>query len=109
MTGPGVEAELTELIRRAADIEPLQFRIQHRDRTWRYAEAVVTDMRAALVGRRLRGQRPRHHRAQGSGGASWPIRPCTTRSPACPTACCWSTACATPSPAASATTDHPRW
>jgi diguanylate cyclase (GGDEF)-like protein/PAS domain S-box-containing protein len=40
-----VESELTELIRLAVDMEPLQFRIQHRDRTFRYAEAVVTDMR----------------------------------------------------------------
>jgi diguanylate cyclase (GGDEF)-like protein/PAS domain S-box-containing protein len=40
-----VEPELGELVRTGDVIDPLQFRIQHRDETWRYAEAVITDMR----------------------------------------------------------------
>ncbi len=40
-----VEPELAELLNAKADIDPLQFRIEHRDGTWRHAEAVVTDMR----------------------------------------------------------------
>jgi diguanylate cyclase (GGDEF)-like protein/PAS domain S-box-containing protein len=40
-----VEPELVELLRTTDIIDPLQFRIGHRDGTWRYAEAVVTDMR----------------------------------------------------------------
>ena len=40
-----VEPELSELLRTGADIDPLQFRLAHRDGTWRHAEAVVTDMR----------------------------------------------------------------
>jgi diguanylate cyclase (GGDEF)-like protein/PAS domain S-box-containing protein len=40
-----VEPELGELLSSAAEIDPVQFRIQHRDGTWRHAEAVVTDMR----------------------------------------------------------------
>ncbi|MGH9016338.1 MAG: putative bifunctional diguanylate cyclase/phosphodiesterase [Acidimicrobiales bacterium] len=40
-----VEPELGELLRTAAVIEPLQFRIAHASGIWRHAEAVVTDMR----------------------------------------------------------------
>jgi diguanylate cyclase (GGDEF)-like protein/PAS domain S-box-containing protein len=40
-----VEPELVELLRTETVIDPLQFRIHHHDQTWRYAEAVVTDMR----------------------------------------------------------------
>ncbi len=40
-----VEPELSALLAAQADIEPLQFRIQHREGSWRHAEAVVTDMR----------------------------------------------------------------
>ncbi|HXQ75752.1 MAG TPA: EAL domain-containing protein [Acidimicrobiales bacterium] len=40
-----VEPELVELLRTGAFVEPLQFRMQHSDGTWRHAEAVVTDMR----------------------------------------------------------------
>jgi len=40
-----VEPELSELLRTGGFVEPLQFRMQHSDGTWRHAEAVVTDMR----------------------------------------------------------------
>ena len=39
------ESTLTDLLKTETVIEPLQFRMQHSDGTWRYAEAVVTDMR----------------------------------------------------------------
>jgi diguanylate cyclase (GGDEF)-like protein/PAS domain S-box-containing protein len=40
-----VEPQLGELLRAAAAIDPLQFRILNRDGSWRHAEAVITDMR----------------------------------------------------------------
>jgi diguanylate cyclase (GGDEF)-like protein/PAS domain S-box-containing protein len=40
-----VEPELAELLRTADVIDPLQFRLAHSNGTWRFAEAVVTDMR----------------------------------------------------------------
>lgn len=40
-----VEPELAELLRTGKFVDPLQFRMQHSDGTWRHAEAVVTDMR----------------------------------------------------------------
>jgi diguanylate cyclase (GGDEF)-like protein/PAS domain S-box-containing protein len=40
-----VEPQLGELLRAAATIDPLQFRILNRDGSWRHAEAVITDMR----------------------------------------------------------------
>ncbi|HEY7947134.1 MAG TPA: EAL domain-containing protein [Acidimicrobiales bacterium] len=39
------EPTLTDLLKTEAIIDPLQFRMQHTDGTWRFAEAVVTDMR----------------------------------------------------------------
>jgi diguanylate cyclase (GGDEF)-like protein/PAS domain S-box-containing protein len=39
------EPKLAELLRTGDTIDPLQFRMHHRDGEWRFAEAVVTDMR----------------------------------------------------------------
>jgi diguanylate cyclase (GGDEF)-like protein/PAS domain S-box-containing protein len=40
------EPTLADLLKTEVVIDPVQFRMQHADGTWRYAEAVVTDMRA---------------------------------------------------------------
>jgi diguanylate cyclase (GGDEF)-like protein/PAS domain S-box-containing protein len=40
-----VEPELTQALQTGEAVDPLQFRLAHRDGSWRHAEGVVTDMR----------------------------------------------------------------
>ena len=62
---PRVEAQLAALVQTVTVTEPIQFRVEHADGTYRYAEAVVSNLRDNPSVAGLRRQPARHHRAQG--------------------------------------------
>ena len=63
-----VVIQLGSLVRAHVVADGVELRLGNVDGTWRTVEAVLTDLRAPPVGRRLRGQPARHHRAQGGRG-----------------------------------------
>ena len=62
---PRVEAQLAALVDVVTVTEPIQFRVEHADGTYRYAEAVVSNLRDNPSVAGYVGQPARHHRAQG--------------------------------------------